>query len=141
MPVTKWHLHDGTWWLDPHVQGPRPNGYDENKPAPLVTLFHGWGGNENEFLRQKLSERKLTGVAISWLHPVAWVRVRPDNTYNSWSFSGSTTGIDGHSMPICDNSLTPDYSYESCAGIKKNSCSWTQCQADDVDFAVALVGK
>jgi len=118
-----------------------PTGYDENKPAPLVTLFHGWGGNENEFLNNKTVREEADRRGYILVAPIGLGSGAPDNTYNSWSFSGSTTGIDGHSRPICDNSLTPDYSYESCAGIKKNSCSWTQCQADDVDFAVALVGE
>ena len=27
-----------------------PRGYRDNEPAPLMTYFHGWGGNENEIL-------------------------------------------------------------------------------------------
>lgn len=118
-----------------------PTGYDENKPAPLVTLFHGWGGNENEFLDNETVREEADRRGYILVAPTGLGSGAPDHTYNSWSFSGSTTGIDGHSSPICDNSLTPDYSYKSCAGIKTNSCSWTHCQADDVDFAVALVGE
>lgn len=67
----------------------------------------------------------------------------PDNNYNSWTFSGSDTGVGPGPdfLPICDDSITPDYSYNSCnlLGVAKNGCSWTQCQSDDVAFAVALV--
>jgi poly(3-hydroxybutyrate) depolymerase len=116
-----------------------PRGFDPKTPTPLVALFHGWGGDENAFLgehtvRQEADQRGYILVAPRGIGSGA-----PDNSYNSWSFSGSTTGIDGDSNAICDDSLTPDYSYDSCAKTRKNTCSWTQCQADDVDFAIALV--
>jgi len=116
-----------------------PTGYDANKPAPLITLFHGWGGNENEFLSDKTVRDEADQRGYILVAPTGLGSGAPDNSYNSWSFSGSTTGIDGDSNPICDDSLTPDYSYKSCTESKINSCSWTQCQANDVDFAVALV--
>ena len=27
-----------------------PNGFNNDSPAPLILVFHGWGGNEDEFL-------------------------------------------------------------------------------------------
>ncbi|MGP0054339.1 MAG: alpha/beta hydrolase family esterase [Steroidobacteraceae bacterium] len=75
----------------------------------------------------------------------------PDSKLNSWSFRGSTTGLaetseDGASHTsgtaagaICDPTLTPNYTYPSCKNIARNTCSWTQCQADDVVFALNLV--
>jgi len=118
-----------------------PRGYNNNNPAPLVTIFHGWGGNENEFIgnRKVRSEADKRGYIL--VAPRGLGSGFPDNKYNSWSFSGSTTGIDGNKDLICDESITPDYAYPSCHDTYPNlsSCSWTQCQADDVQFAVALV--
>jgi poly(3-hydroxybutyrate) depolymerase len=116
-----------------------PTGYDENTPMPLVAIFHGWGGNENEFIGNKTVNAEADKRGYILVAPRGLGSGSPDNSYNSWSFSGSATGIDGDSNPICDTSLTQDYSYESCENIKETTCSWTHCQADDVDFAVALV--
>jgi polyhydroxybutyrate depolymerase len=118
-----------------------PTGYHENTPAPLVTLFHGWGGDENAFLGDNtvINEADRRGYIL--VAPRGLGSGAPDDSFNSWSFRGSTTGVDGDSNAICEVSLTPDYSYKSCAGVKENSCSWTQCQADDVDFALALIGN
>jgi len=118
-----------------------PKGYRNNDPAPLVAIFHGWGGNENEFLgsRRIISQADRSGYIL--LAPRGLGSGDPDHSNNSWSFAGSTTGLDGNGGggAICDAAVTPDYSYASCAEVKANSCSWTHCQADDVDFAVALV--
>lgn len=116
-----------------------PKGYKKNIPAPLVTIYHGWGGNENEFLgnRKVRSEADRRGYIL--VAPRGLGSGAPDQSFNSWSFSGSTSGMDGDGGKICDDAVTPDYSYASCEKIAKNSCSWTQCQQDDVAFAVALV--
>jgi polyhydroxybutyrate depolymerase len=125
-----------------------PSSYDGKAALPLITVFHGWGGNEDDFLgdstvTELASERGYILVAPRGLGAGA-----PDSSNNSWSFSGSTTGLDGDgvnsSVPgdgaaICDADKTPDYTYPSCRTLKRNTCSWTQCQADDVAFAVALV--
>ncbi|MFC1740351.1 alpha/beta hydrolase family esterase [Pseudomonadota bacterium] len=116
-----------------------PGGYDGKTAAPLITLFHGWGGNEDEFLSDSTVGLEADQRGYIVVAPRGLGSGDPDHANNSWSFSGSTTGIDGDSKEICDLETTRDYSYESCAGIKKNTCSWTQCQADDVDFAVALI--
>jgi len=104
-------------------------------------MFHGWGGNENEFLGSKSVTRLADKRGYILVAPRGLGAGAPDHSNNSWSFSGSTTGLDGDGGSICDTSITPKYSYPSCnqKGIAKNTCSWTQCQADDVDFAVALV--
>lgn len=137
-------LKSGTYTLDHggltrtyriHV----PAGYDASEPAPMVMLFHGWGGNEDEFLSDRTvrHESDLRGYIV--VAPRGLGSGEPDNSNNSWSFSGSTTGVDGASNAICDDRKTPDYSYLSCANVKQNTCSWTQCRADDVAFSVALV--
>jgi poly(3-hydroxybutyrate) depolymerase len=127
-----------------------PRGFNNNQAAPLVAIFHGWGGNENEFL----SNRKVRSEADKR----GYILVAPrglgssENNYNSWSFSGSTSGIAGDNANICDTSITPDYSYTSCKDekIAQNSCSWTHCQLvgpgdaedlGDVEFAVDLVAE
>ena len=118
-----------------------PKGYNRNNPAPLVTIYHGWGGNENDFMRSKKVRSEADKRGYILVAPRGLGSGAPDQSFNSWSFSGSTTGVDGDGGKICDDSITPDYSYDSCAGVKQNSCSWTQCQQNDVEFAVALVGR
>jgi hypothetical protein len=75
----------------------------------------------------------------------------PDANPNSWSFRGSTTGVVGTSddgdmrtprsaaAAICDAARTPNFTYPSRRDVARNTCSWTQCQADDVAFTRALV--
>ena len=120
-----------------------PPGYDASVAAPLVLIFHGWGGDENEFL----GDRTVTSLADQrgyiLVAPRGLGSGAPDNRNNSWSFSGSATGVGGDGRVVCDDSLTPDYSYPSCNNpdrpVAGNTCSWTQCQADDVDFVIELV--
>jgi poly(3-hydroxybutyrate) depolymerase len=127
-----------------------PKDYDEKTPAPLVTVFHGWGGDESEFMgdRTVISEANKRGYIL--VAPRGLGSGNPDNTSNSWSFSGSTTGLDGDGLNVsiagdtdatCDNSITTDYSYPSCELVKSNSCSWTQCLTDDVAYVTALVDE
>ena len=107
----------------------------------MVVVFHGWGGDEGSFLRNTsvidaADERGYVVVA-----PLGLGGEEPGNHFASWSFSGSTTGIDGTPAAgqICDDALTQDYDYPSCSGVAQNGCSWTQCTDDDIDFAVELV--
>ena len=106
-----------------------------------MTIFHGWGGDQNEFIgnRKVRSEADKAGYIL--VAPKGLGSGSPDYNLNSWSFSGSTNGLAGDSGLICNENATPDYSYDSCRAIDPNvsSCSWTHCQADDVSFAVALV--
>ncbi len=128
-----------------------PSRYKPDTAYPLVMVFHGWGGDENEFLGDKnvttlANERGYIVVAPRGLGSAA-----PDSNRNSWSFRGSTTGLagtieDGNShrkgtaaTAICDAMRTPNFTYPSCRNVARNTCSWTQCQADDVAFARALV--
>lgn len=112
---------------------------DSVAPIPLIMLFHGWGGNEDEFLQfddvvAAASERGYALVAPRGLGSGV-----PDEHNNSWTFRGSATGLDNSGGPICDSEMTNDYSYASCAETKANTCSWTQCQQDDVAFTLALL--
>jgi poly(3-hydroxybutyrate) depolymerase len=128
-----------------------PSGYKPDTAYPLVMVFHGWGGNEDEFLgdskvRTLSDQRGYIVVAPRGLGSAA-----PDSKRNSWSFRGSTTGlaqtnVDGATRTsgtaaaaICDAALTANYTYPSCNNVARNTCSWTQCQADDVAFALNLV--
>jgi polyhydroxybutyrate depolymerase len=128
-----------------------PSRYKSGTAFPLVMVFHGWGGDENEFLGDKnvttlADERGYIVVAPRGLGSAA-----PDSNPNSWSFRGSTTGLAGTAedrashrpgtaaAAICNAARTPDFTYPSCKSIARNTCSWTQCQADDVAFALALV--
>jgi poly(3-hydroxybutyrate) depolymerase len=128
-----------------------PSGYKPSTAYPLVMVFHGWGGDENEFL----GDRDVTTLANKRGYIVAAPRglgsATPDSNRNSWSFRGSTTALAGPSEdgasytpettagPICDPARTPNYTYPSCRNIARNTCSWTQCQADDVAFTITLV--
>ncbi|MFC1695102.1 alpha/beta hydrolase family esterase [Pseudomonadota bacterium] len=115
-----------------------PRGYKSSMPTPLVTIFHGWGGNEDEFLRNRTVRSEADKRGYILVAPRGLGSGAPDDSYNSWSFSGSTTGLAGDEGAICGDG-TPDYSYDSCTGTAENTCSWTHCQDDDVAFAVALV--
>jgi len=126
-----------------------PEGFQIDRPAPLVLVFHGWGGNENEFLAldSVTSQADRRGYILA--APRGLGSGAPDHRNNSWTFSGSATGLDGDGVnesrdgdteAICDPGITPDYSYASCENEKANSCSWTHCQDEDVAFTIALVG-
>jgi poly(3-hydroxybutyrate) depolymerase len=124
-----------------------PRGYKKNVPAPLIVIFHGWGGDEDEFLGNKSVRSLADKRGYILLAPRGLGAGAPDNSNNSWTFSGSATGLDGDGInddvpgdtdATC-GAGTQDYSYASCALAKANNCSWTQCQADDVQFALSLV--
>ncbi len=120
-----------------------PSTHADDQPAPLVLVFHGWGGDEDEFLGDEavraLSEARGVVVAA----PRGLGSGPPDRWLNAWSFTGSTTGLSPSGQPICDVAETADYRYPSCRDgeppIAQNTCAWTHCQVDDVAFALALV--
>ena len=120
-----------------------PASYDPAMPSPVVTIFHGWGGDENAFLGDEsvLAEAEAHGYIL--VAPRGVGSEGGDNSYNSWTFRGSATGIGGDGQPICDSENTGDYGYASCqaagADIARNSCSWTQCQTDDIGFVQELI--
>ena len=120
-----------------------PRSYDSSTPTPLITYFHGWGGNENELIsnRKVRSESDRRGYIV--VAPRGLGSGAPDNSNNSWTFSGSDTGLAGDEGAICDDGITPGYSFASCRDqdIAENDCSWTHCQQDDVAFVLALVGE
>ena len=127
-----------------------PSSYDSSIPSPLIVAFHGWGGNENEFLKNQTVKTELDARGYILVAPVGLGSEEMGRHYSSWSFSGSTSGLDGDgvnvevsgdSEAICDDARTPDYTYGSCAGVAENGCSWTQCSDNDVNFAVALADK
>mgnify|MGYP005724366735 CR=1 FL=1 len=124
--------------------------YKSDTPASLVLGFHGWSGNENEFLNNQTVRDQLDEYNYIMISPLGLGSGEPDSSYASWSFRGSTTGLDGDginqlvvndSEKICDTDSTPDYTYQSCAGIAENTCSWTQCLDDDVSFVSFLVAQ
>lgn len=120
-----------------------PSGYDTNRPSRLVLVFHGWGGDESEFLDDPtvVGESSRRGYLV--VAPRGIGSGPPDHANNSWTFRGSAAGaiVNGKTItPICDGSVTPDYTYPSCRhGRALNTCSWTQCQDDDDDFVRALI--
>ncbi len=126
-----------------------PPGYTSTVPSRLVMLFHGWGGNEDEFLGDGsvIDEARTRGYILA--APRGLGSGAPDHGRNSWTFRGSATGLAGTGVnskstaaaaTICDTVSTPDYRYPSCkTGTANNTCSWTQCQDDDIGFTVALV--
>jgi predicted esterase len=115
-----------------------------------VVIFHGWGGNENEFISNSTVVTEANKRGYILVAPRGLGSDGGDGSRNSWSFSGSTTGLDGDDYndgvvgdtdAICDAGITPDYTYPSCSTIARNTCSWTHCQADDVAFALDLIGE
>jgi len=118
-----------------------PSSYRPSTAYPLVMVFHGWGGNENEFLGDKNVTTLADQRGYIVVAPRGLGSASPDSNPNSWSFRGSTTGLSETSEggAICDPAHTPNFTYPSCKNIARNTCSWTQCQADDVAFALTLV--
>lgn len=121
-----------------------PNGYSTTSPSKMVTLFHGWSGDENEFLSSRSVTREADQRGYVLVAARGLGSGEPDNSYNSWTFRGSSTGLDGDggngiNGAICDYNQTAEYTYPSCAATASNSCSWTQCQQSDVEFVAALV--
>ncbi len=139
--------HDG---IDRSFRVHLPEGYDLRKKFPLILAFHGWGGDENGFLQHKLVREELDRRGYIMLAPLGLGRDDSVGAYSSWSVNGSTTGLDGDgfnprtpgdSDAICDPIRTPDYTYRSCVGIAQNSCSWTHCLGNDLDFIIRLIDE
>jgi polyhydroxybutyrate depolymerase len=78
-----------------------PSRYQPGAAYPLVIVFHGWGGDENE----SLGDEKVRTLSDERGYIVV-----------------ASRGL---------GSAAPDSN--------RNTCSWTQCQADDVAFTLALV--
>ena len=125
-----------------------PSGYGSEQAHPLIVLFHGWGGDEGEFLDNVTVQSQADQRGYVLVAPLGLGREEPGNRLSSWSFQGSTTGLDGDGLnaavsddtnAICDDARTSDYTYPSCEGVAENGCSWTQCSVDDVAFSAALV--
>jgi poly(3-hydroxybutyrate) depolymerase len=128
-----------------------PSGYEPGTAYPLVMLFHGWGGDENEFLADSNVTLLADQRGYIVVAPRGLGSTPPDSSRNSWSFRGSTTGLAGPSddvgphapetLPkaVCDSARTPNYTYPSCRTVARNTCAWTQCQADDVAFTITLL--
>ncbi len=127
-----------------------PSRYRPGTAYPLVVVFHGWGGDENEFLADKNVTNLADERGYIVVAPRGLGSSRPDSNPNSWSFRGSTTGLAGAAQdarptagsaaaPICDVARTPNFTYPSCKSVARNTCSWTQCQADDVAFTLSLI--
>ena len=120
-----------------------PAGLDAAKPAPLALIFHGWGGDENEFLADPVVTGEADRLGFLLVAPRGVGSEAPDMSYNSWTFDGSATGIGKDGQPICSGDI--NYAYPSCGpvgeGVAQNGCSWTQCQTDDVAFVGALIDE
>lgn len=134
-------VHDG---IERSFRLSVPESYTATTPFPLVMMFHGWGGDENEFFYDEIIQEEAGERGYILVAPTGLGSGAPDHSLNSWSFRGSTTGLDGDggedvSSSICDYRATSDYNYPSCAGVAQNSCGWTQCQQSDVEFTLSLV--
>ena len=121
-----------------------PEGHDTSKPSPLIAVFHGWSGDESDYLDVPLVREGANKHGYVIVAPRGLGSGEPDGHNNSWSFSGSNTGIDGNGDATCDVELTPEYRYNSCraSGVAKNLCAWTHCQGThetDVEFVLALL--
>jgi len=130
-----------------------PPGYDPATPMPLVVMFHGLGGNENDFLNDAslLALAKQRGYLLA--APRGLGGNAPDFRLNSWAASGSSTGLDGDGVnpaisgdtaAIC-RLPTSDRPFPSCRAkptpMAKNNCAWSHCQANDIAFAIDLTNR
>lgn len=123
-----------------------PADYNSAKSHKLIMMFHGWGQDENEFfdtpiVEQLAQKRDYILVAPRGLSDDDEKNSDSWNSRNSWSFRGSTTGLNKNGEKICDDSVTENYNYHSCdnkAG-NINSCAWTHCLQNDVEFVLALI--
>ena len=120
-----------------------PADYLANAHNPLVILLHGWGGNEDSFLDLDVLRQTADARGVVLVAPRGLGSGAPDYGNNSWTFSGSDTGVTETGMPICDAALTPDYRYPSCKAskISLTTCAWTHCQGQpqtDIDFLIEL---
>ncbi len=150
-PSTSWSSGDYTLEQEGIARQFRvrlPAGYSTDQAYPLIALFHGWGGDESEFLDNATVQSESDQRGYVLVAPLGLGREEPGNRFSSWSFQGSTTGLDGDGLnaavsndtdAICDDDMTANYTYPSCEGIAENGCSWTQCSVDDVAFSAALV--
>lgn len=125
-----------------------PSTYNPNTSTPLIMAFHGWSGDENEFLSNRVVSQESNARGFIVVAPRGLGSGTPDRSYNSWTFRGSSSGLDGDglnpavpqdSTATCDSAVTPNYTYASCQGTAQNTCSWTHCQDDDVHFTLALL--
>ena len=125
-----------------------PPATNPSTEAPLILAFHGWGGNEHEFLKHPVVTTELDQRGWILIAPLGLGQEEPGEFRASWSFQGSTTGLAGPSIgptvleapiTICDEALTPDYTYPSCQNVAQSSCSWTHCLGDDIDFVLTLI--
>ena len=127
-----------------------PTNYKSNETSPLIIGFHGWGGDQNEFLDNETVQSELNEHNYIMISPLGLGSQEPGGFYSSWSFSGSTTGLDGDGInsavpndsdAICNANVTPNYTYPSCQSVAENSCSWTHCLDDDISFVARLVAE
>jgi polyhydroxybutyrate depolymerase len=120
-----------------------PDAAAGDAPAPLIFAFHGWGGDEDEFLDAAVVATEAAARGYVVVAPLGLGPGEPDRSYASWSFRGSSTGVDPSGAPICDEAETPDYRYPSCTTgdppTAQSTCAWTHCQADDGAFVDALL--
>ena len=65
-----------------------PEAYSTTSASPLVMLFHGWGGGQNEFIGDAIVTREADQKGFILVAPVGLGSGEPDNSFNSWTFSG-----------------------------------------------------
>ncbi len=134
--------------INRHFRVHIPLDYDSQIPTPLILVFHGWGGGDEDFLGRSIVREELDNRGYIMLAPLGLGAGESGRTYSSWSFRGSTTGLDGDglnsnvvgdSVAICDDRATMDYTYPSCSDTAKNGCGWTHCLDDDLLFVTEFV--
>ena len=150
-PSTSWSSGDYTLEQEGIARQFRvrlPAGYSTDQAYPLIVLFHGWGGDEGEFLDNATVQSESDQRGYVLVAPLGLGREEPGNRFSSWSFQGSTTGLDGDGLnaavsddtdAICNDDMTAELHLSVLRRIAENGCSWTQCSVDDVSFSAALV--
>ena len=63
-----------------------PETYAATSASPLVMLFHGWGGGQNDFLGDATVTSEADQQGFILVAPVGLGSGELDNSFNSWTF-------------------------------------------------------
>ena len=108
-PQTSWSSgtrtidHDG---VERQIRVQVPTNYKNNVTSPLIIGFHGWGGDQNEFLNNASVQNQLNKHNYIMISPLGLGSQEPGSFSSSWSFSGSTTGLDGDGINALVSNLS-----------------------------------
>mmetsp|Transcript_18998 Transcript_18998/g.31073 ORF Transcript_18998/g.31073 Transcript_18998/m.31073 type:complete len:371 (-) Transcript_18998:13-1125(-) len=138
--------------IERHYKVRVPESYDSKTPFKVVYMFHGYDQNLEAFLPDDALGNALDSHNYIAVAPLGLGSGAPDNKTNSWTFPGSADGkvgpgSSGSSISLPNATCSPNTTsleFPSCSNsssvvtVVNPTCSWTQCQVDDVQFVKAL---